>query len=207
MNIILLGAPGAGKGTQAVKICGKYNIPHISTGDILRANIKQGTEIGLKAKSYIDQGALVPDEVVIEIVKNRLSEDDCKGGYLLDGFPRTKPQAQALDEFAKTDIVLNIDIDLDILVDRLSGRRVCASCGAPYHISTYSNTKCAKCQGEVVQRQDDRPETVKARLNTYTLQTKPLIDYYFQKGLLVNVNGNQAIEEVFEDIVNVLNNK
>ncbi|HEY8419845.1 MAG TPA: adenylate kinase [Clostridia bacterium] len=207
MNIILLGAPGAGKGTQAVRICGKYNIPHISTGDILRANIKLGTEIGLKAKSYIDQGALVPDEVVIEIVKNRLNEDDCKGGYLLDGFPRTKPQAQALDEFAKIDIVLNIDIDLDILVDRLSGRRVCSSCGAPYHISTYSESKCAVCQGDVVQRPDDQPETVKARLKTYTLQTKPLIDYYAQKGLLVNINGNQDIEKVFEDVVNVLNNR
>ncbi|HEY8423658.1 MAG TPA: adenylate kinase [Clostridia bacterium] len=207
MNIILLGAPGAGKGTQAVKISQKYNIPHISTGDILRANIKQGTEIGLKAKSYIDQGALVPDEVVIEIVKNRLNEEDCKNGYLLDGFPRTKAQAQALDEFARIDVVLNIDIDLDILVERLSGRRVCASCGAPYHVTTYSGTKCAICQGDVVQRQDDQPETVKARLKTYTLQTKPLIEYYAEKNLLVNINGNQEIDKVFEDIEKVLNNK
>lgn len=204
MNIILLGAPGAGKGTQAVKISSQYNLPHISTGDILRANIKQGTEIGKKAKSYIDQGALVPDEVVIEIIKNRLNDEDCKNGYLLDGFPRTKAQAQALDEFAKIDIVLNIDIDLDILVERLSGRRVCSVCGAPYHTSTYSDTKCSICNGDVIQRQDDEPETVKARLKTYTLQTKPLIDYYAQKNLLVNIDGNQSIDDVFEDIVKVL---
>jgi adenylate kinase len=205
MNIILLGAPGAGKGSQAVKISAKYNIPHISTGDILRANIKQGTEIGKKAKSYIDQGALVPDEVVIAIVKNRLDEDDCKNGYLLDGFPRTIAQAQALDEFTKTDIVLNIDVDLDILVKRLSGRRVCSVCGAPYHISAYKETECAKCGGEVIQRQDDEPQTVKARLKTYTLQTKPLIVYYAEKGLLVNIDGNRSIDDVFEDIVKILN--
>ncbi|HHW90559.1 MAG TPA: adenylate kinase [Clostridiales bacterium] len=205
MRIILLGAPGAGKGTQAVKISTKYNIPHISTGDILRANIKQGTEIGKKAKSYIDQGALVPDEVVIEIVKNRLNEEDCKNGYLLDGFPRTVAQAQALDEFAKIDIALNIDIDLDILTKRLSGRRVCSVCGAPYHISSYNDTKCAKCGGEVIQRQDDQPQTVKARLKTYTLQTKPLIDYYADMQLLVNIDGNRAIDDVFEDIVKILN--
>lgn len=204
MNIILLGAPGAGKGTQAVKIAEKYKIPHISTGDILRKNIKEGTPVGLKAKSYIDKGALVPDEVVIEIVKDRLEQDDCKNGYLLDGFPRTKPQAQALDEFAVIDIVLNLDINLDILVDRLSGRRVCASCGATYHTSTYSADTCSQCGGKIIQRDDDLPDTIKARLKTYTLQTEPLISYYKEKNLLVDINANTNIETIFEDIVKAL---
>lgn len=204
MNIILLGAPGAGKGTQAVKIAEKYKIPHISTGDILRKNIKEGTPIGKKAKSYIDKGALVPDEVVIEIVKNRLEETDCIDGYLLDGFPRTKPQAKALDEFAAIDTVLNIDIDLNILVDRLSGRRVCSTCGATFHTSTYSNNTCSQCSGNIIQRNDDLPDTVRARLKTYTLQTQPLISYYEDKDLLVNIDGNTGIDKVFEDIVKVL---
>jgi adenylate kinase len=204
MNIILLGAPGAGKGTQAVKIAEKYKIPHISTGDILRKNIKDGTPIGLKAKAYIDKGALVPDEVVIEIVKNRLNEADCKNGYLLDGFPRTVPQAVSLDEFAKIDIVFNIDIDLNILVDRLSGRRVCASCGATYHVTSYSSEICSQCNGNIIQRNDDMPETVRARLKTYTLQTQPLISYYADKNILVNIDGNTSIDKVFEDIVEVL---
>ena len=193
MNIILLGAPGAGKGTQAVKIAEKYKIPHISTGDILRKNIKDGTPIGLKA-----------DEVVIEIVKNRLNEADCKNGYLLDGFPRTVPQAVSLDEFAKIDIVFNIDIDLNILVDRLSGRRVCASCGATYHVTSYSSEICSQCNGNIIQRNDDMPETVRARLKTYTLQTQPLISYYADKNILVNIDGNTSIDKVFEDIVEVL---
>ena len=204
MNIILLGAPGAGKGTQAVKIAEKYKIPHISTGDILRKNIKEGTPVGKKAKSYIDKGALVPDEVVIEIVKNRLEEADCQNGYLLDGFPRTKPQAKALDEFTAIDTVLNIDIDLNILVDRLSGRRVCSACGATYHTSTYSNATCSQCGGNVVQRNDDLPDTVRARLKTYTLQTQPLISYYEEKNLLINIDGNTGIDKVFEDIEKVL---
>lgn len=204
MNIILLGAPGAGKGTQAVKIAEKYKIPHISTGDILRKNIKEGTPVGKKAKSFIDQGALVPDEVVIEIVKNRLNESDCENGYLLDGFPRTKAQAQALDEIASIDTVINIDIDLNILVERLSGRRVCSSCAATYHTSTYSQNTCSQCGGKIVQRDDDLPDTVRARLKTYTLQTQPLISYYEDKKLLVNVDGNKGIDKVFEDIVKVL---
>jgi adenylate kinase len=207
MNIILLGAPGAGKGTQATRISDKYGMPHISTGDIFRANIKGGTEIGLLAKSYIDKGQLVPDEVTCKIVENRLAEDDCKRkGYLLDGFPRTIAQAQALDKFAEIDAVVNIEIDFSLLMNRLCGRRVCKECGESYHISTLNGaTKCSRCGGELYQRKDDNPETVESRLSVYTEQTAPLIDYYTKKGIILNFVGTDDPPEVlFGQIANEL---
>lgn len=201
MNIILLGAPGAGKGTQASKIAEKYNLLHISTGDIFRANIKGGTEIGKLAKSYIDAGKLVPDEVTCDIVKDRLTWDDAKSGYMLDGFPRNLSQAEALDKFAHIDLCLNIDVDPALLMDRICGRRVC-SCGESYHISTLNGaTTCAKCGKELYRRADDNPETVGARLETYFSQTAPLIDYYQAQGKLVTVkSGAGSPDEVFAQI-------
>lgn len=197
MNIILLGAPGAGKGTQATKISDRYGLPHISTGDIFRENIKNGTPIGLLAKSYTDKGQLVPDEVTCEIVKDRLAREDCKKGYLLDGFPRTIVQAEALDKFAKIDAVVNINIDFSLLMARLCGRRVCRECGESYHISTLGGaTTCARCGGELYQRKDDNPETVQSRLNVYKEQTAPLIDYYTRKGILLNFTGTDDPPEV-----------
>jgi adenylate kinase len=198
MNIILLGAPGAGKGTQATRISDKYGMPHISTGDIFRANIKGETEIGLLAKSYIDKGQLVPDEVTCKIVENRLAEEDCKKkGYLLDGFPRTIAQAEALDKFASIDAVVNIEIDFSLLMNRLCGRRVCKECGESYHVSTLNGaTKCSRCGGELYQRKDDNPETVKSRLSVYTEQTAPLIDYYTKKGIILNFVGTDDPPEV-----------
>ncbi len=191
MNIILLGAPGAGKGTQATRISDKYGMPHISTGDIFRENIKNQTEIGLLAKSYIDKGQLVPDDVTCRIVEERLSRADCREkGYLLDGFPRTIAQAEALDKFAKIDAVVNIDIDFSLLMNRLCGRRVCRECGESYHVSMLNGaTTCARCGGELYQRKDDNPETVQSRLAVYTEQTAPLIDYYKKKGVLLNFIG------------------
>jgi len=205
MNIILLGAPGAGKGTQASKIKEKFGILHISTGDIFRANIKGGTEIGKLAKSYIDAGKLVPDSVTCDIVKDRLSWDDAKHGYMLDGFPRNLYQAQELDKFAKIDLCLNIEVDEALLMDRICGRRVCA-CGESYHVSTLNGqTKCAKCGGELYQRADDNPQTVKARLDTYNTQTAPLIDYYKAQGKLKSVtSGEGSPDEVFEQVCKVL---
>ena len=205
MNIILLGAPGAGKGTQASKIKEKYGVLHISTGDIFRANIKGGTEIGKLAKSYIDAGKLVPDSVTCDIVKDRLTWDDAKNGYMLDGFPRNLYQAQELDKFAKIDLCLNIEVDEALLMDRICGRRVCA-CGESYHVSTLNGqTKCAKCGGELYQRADDNPETVKARLDTYNTQTAPLIDYYKAQGKLKSVtSGEGSPDEVFAQIVKIL---
>ena len=205
MNIILLGAPGAGKGTQAGKIAQKYNLLHISTGDIFRANIKGGTEIGKLAKSYIDAGKLVPDEVTCDIVKDRLTWDDAGAGYMLDGFPRNVYQAQELDKFAKIDLCLNIDVDEALLMDRICGRRVC-SCGESYHISTLNGaTTCAKCGGELYQRADDNPETVKTRLDTYNTQTAPLIDFYKKQGKLQSVtSGEGSPDEVFEQIKKIL---
>ena len=199
MNLILLGAPGAGKGTQAVKIAQDFSIPHISTGDIFRKNIKEGTPVGLKAKSYIDKGQLVPDEVVVEIVANRIAEDDCKNGYLLDGFPRTVAQAEELGKIAKDLLVINIDVDLDALAARLTGRRVCVECGESYHISTKKDDIC-KCGAKLIQRDDDKLETVQSRLGVYSAQTAPLIDYYTAKGYIVTVNGMQSIDEVYADI-------
>ncbi len=200
MNIILLGAPGAGKGTQASKIQDKYNLLHISTGDIFRANIKGGTEIGKLAKSYIDAGKLVPDEVTCDIVKDRLTWNDAKKGYMLDGFPRNLFQAEELDKFAHIDLCLNIDVDEALLMDRICGRRVC-SCGESYHISTLNGvTTCAKCGKELYQRADDNPETVKARLETYKTQTAPLIEYYGAQGKLATVKRRQSRYSVRTDL-------
>lgn len=201
MNIILLGAPGAGKGTQASKIAETYRLPHISTGDIFRENIKQQTPIGLLAKTFIDKGCLVPDDVTCEIVEERIEEADCKDGYMLDGFPRTLAQAEKLDEMTRIDAVVNISVDLSLLLDRLCGRRVCKDCGESYHISRLNGeTKCSRCGGELYQRKDDNPETVRNRLDVYTAQTAPLIEYYEKKGLLLNVDGNASPEEVFESV-------
>lgn len=203
MKIILLGAPGAGKGSQATKIAGEYKIAHISTGDALRANIKNGTELGKFAKSYIDKGMLVPDEVVVGIVADRIQQEDCKNGFLLDGFPRTVAQADALGKLTDVDYVIDIDVDFDIIADRISGRRMCA-CGESYHISTYGSDVCAKCGGKLYQRADDTAETVKNRLAVYAQQTAPLIDYYGKKGKLVTVDGNKTIAEVYQEVKKVL---
>ena len=212
MKIVFMGPPGAGKGTQAEKIIEKYQIPHISTGDMFRKAIKDQTELGMEAKRYMDQGALVPDHVTIGIVKDRLSESDCKSGFLLDGFPRTVDQAKALDEIltsldSKIDYVINIDVDLDILKERLTGRRICRSCGATYHRVFNPPAVagvCDKCGGELYQRKDDNEETVGNRLDVYVSQTKPLLDYYSLAGNLVNINGQQSIDLVFAEIQDVL---
>ncbi|MBR3108671.1 MAG: adenylate kinase [Clostridia bacterium] len=188
MNLIFLGPPGAGKGTMAQLLMNEVGIPQISTGDMLRQAMKAGTEMGLSAKRYIEAGELVPDEVVIGIVKDRLQAEDCKNGYILDGFPRTVPQAEALAQFAKIDVALNIALDDEVIINRLGGRRVCLKCGATYHISTLNGSDtCAACGEKLVQRKDDAPETVKNRLAVYAAQTAPLIDYYEKKGLLKTV--------------------
>ncbi len=204
MKLILLGAPGAGKGTQATRISDKYNLPHISTGDILRKNIKEGTKLGIEAKSYIDAGKLVPDEVVINIVKDRLQQADCKNGFILDGFPRTCPQAEALDKVTKIDEVINIAVDPALIVNRITGRRMCA-CGESYHISMGIGDTCPKCGSKLYQRDDDKEETVKERMQVYENQTAPLIDYYTAKGLVVDVDGGKPLNEVFEQISKVIN--
>ena len=205
MNLILMGLPGAGKGTQAEKIIEKYQIPHISTGDMFRSAIKEGTELGAKAKSFMDQGALVPDEVTVGIVRERLGKDDCKNGYLLDGFPRTLKQAEALDQLlaelnAPIDYVIHIDVPKDKLLDRLTGRRVCPTCGATYHV-IYNPPKVAeKCDVDgttLDQREDDQPETVANRIEVNLEQTQPLLDFYQGKGKLVTINGDQDINDVF----------
>ena len=200
MNLILLGAPGAGKGTQAALISEKYKLPHISTGDIFRKNIKEGTPIGLKAKAYMDKGELVPDKITVEIVRQRITEADCKNGYLLDGFPRNTAQAKALDKITKIDAVINIDVDLKLLSARLTGRRVCGACGESHHITTMKGDKCVKCGGRLIHRADDSAETVNNRLGVYEKQTAPLIEYYKNMGLLKTADGNRAIPEVFKDI-------
>lgn len=205
MNIILLGAPGAGKGTQAVQISQNYKIPHISTGDIFRKNIKEKTPVGIKAKSYIDAGKLVPDSVVIEIVKNRLSDDDCKKGWLLDGFPRTVIQAEELDKITNIDAVLNLDIDLKLLMHRLTGRRVCDFCGDSSHTDYIKNDAKCKCGGKYIQREDDKEETVKSRLKVYEEQTKPLINYYKNKGILIDIEAVKSVSEVYENVKKSLN--
>ena len=208
MKLILLGAPGAGKGTQATKIAERYNVVHISTGDIFRANLKMGTEIGLLAKSYMDKGELVPDKVTCDIVKDRLTWDDCKNGYLLDGFPRNLYQAQELDTFATIDGVVNINIDHKLLMDRLCGRRVCRECGESYHVSTLGGrTTCERCGGELYQRKDDNPETVGSRLAVYNEQTAPLIDYYTKKGIILNFTGTEAPASVLFDQIKAVLDK
>ncbi len=205
MNIIFLGPPGAGKGTQAQRICSKLGIPQISTGDILRRAIREGTEIGLKAKSFIDAGQLVPDDVVIAIVDERLTEKDCEKGYILDGFPRTVPQAEALKAIARIDAVLNLEVPDEDLISRLSGRRVCPKCGATYHLNHLDGKMdCAACGESLIQRDDDKAETVKNRLTVYHRQTAPLVAYYQEAGLLKTVSGAQGMEETFEAILKVL---
>ncbi len=212
MNIINFGPPGAGKGTQAKKMVDFYGIPQISTGDILRANVREGTELGLAAKEYMDKGELVPDEVLIGIIKNRLKEKDCEKGFILDGYPRTIPQADALatilDEINKPiDVVLNLEVPDEELVERVSGRLMCGNCGASYHRTFNPPRKegiCDVCGGELFQRDDDKEEAVKNRLTVYKRQTQPLIDYYAKKSLLVSLDGTKGIDEVFEDIKAIL---
>ena len=206
MNIILLGAPGAGKGTQATRISDAYGLPHISTGDIFRENIKNQTEIGLLAKSFIDKGQLVPDEVTCKIVESRIEKPDCQNGYMLDGFPRTIPQAEALEKITSIDLVINIVVDFGEVMERLCGRRVCKVCGESYHITTLNGSQtCARCGGELYQRKDDNPETVNSRLEVYEKQTAPLIDYYTKKGVIFNVVSDSTPEAVFEKISAKLN--
>ena len=212
MKIVMLGAPGAGKGTQAKMIADKYQIPHISTGDIFRANISNGTELGKKAKTYMDQGLLVPDELVVDLVVDRVQQDDCKKGFILDGFPRTIPQAEALTEALKklgekVDFAINVEVPDENIVKRMSGRRACVSCGSTYHI-VYNPTKvegvCDKCGNELILREDDKPETVKKRLDVYHEQTQPLIEYYTNEGVLVEVDGTKDMKDVFSAIVDIL---
>lgn len=212
MRLVLLGPPGVGKGTQASSIVKKYDIPHISTGDIFRENIKNGTALGITAKEYMDKGLLVPDELVVSIVKDRLSKDDCKEGFLLDGFPRTVEQAEALDSELsqmgiKLDKVVNIDADEGILIERVTGRRICKTCGATYHINNMPPKVEGICdidQGTLYQRDDDKVETVKTRIQVYLKQTQPLIKYYKDKGLILDVDGTRPIDEVFKTIVDSL---
>lgn len=212
MKIIMLGAPGAGKGTQAKKIAAKYGIPHISTGDIFRANIKNGTELGKKAKTYMDQGLLVPDDLVVDLVVDRVNQDDCAKGYVLDGFPRTIPQAEALDKALaamdqKMDYAIDVEVPDENIVKRMGGRRACVGCGATYHLE-YAPTKsegiCDVCGKELILRDDDKPETVQKRLNVYHEQTQPLIDYYANAGILKTVDGTVDINDVFQAIVSIL---
>ena len=209
MKIVMLGAPGAGKGTQAIKIAEKYGLPHISTGDIFRYNIKNNTELGLKAKEYMDKGQLVPDELTVSILLDRVAKDDCANGYILDGYPRTIPQAEVLEEALKKlgeniDFAVNVVVPDENIIERMSGRRTCPNCGETYHI-IYNNTKaegvCDKCSGDLIQRPDDLPETVKKRLAVYAAQTKPLIDYYKSSNLYIEVDGQQDMDSVFNAIV------
>lgn len=215
MRLILLGPPGAGKGTQAANIVDKYHVPHISTGDIFRKNIKEGTALGKEAKAFMDRGELVPDTLVNEIVADRLREEDCKAGFLLDGFPRTVAQAEALDQVLATmecslNHVVNIQVDPNLLVERAVGRRICRDCGATYHIS-FNPSKvegvCDKCSGELYQRSDDNEETVSNRVRVYVEETSPLVDYYTTKGIILNLDGEKAIDTVFEDICRALGSK
>ena len=212
MKIIMLGAPGAGKGTQAKLIAEKYGIPHISTGDIFRANIKEGTDLGKEAKEYMDKGLLVPDELVCDLVKDRVQQDDCKNGYLLDGFPRTVYQAENFDKYLKDSgeelsVVLNIQAPFEDLFNRAAGRRVCKQCGKTYNvISLPPKTEgiCDECGGELIHRTDDQPDTVRNRLKVYEDQTSPLVEYYTESGKIANVDGNRPIPEVFEEICALL---
>lgn len=212
MKIIMLGAPGAGKGTQAKMIAEKCGIPHISTGDIFRANIKNGTELGAKAKEYMDKGLLVPDELVCDLVVDRIQQADCEKGYILDGFPRTIPQAEALEAALnaieqKLDYTIDIDVPDENIINRMSGRRACVGCGATYHVvfnPTKVEGKCDVCGESLILRDDDKPETVKKRLDVYHTQTQPLIDFYSARKVLVEVDGTQSMDKVFEDIMKIL---
>lgn len=205
MNVIFLGPPGAGKGTQAQIVCRKLGIPQVSTGDMLRAAIAAKTPTGLKAKEYMDKGQLVPDEVVINIVKERLAEDDCRKGYILDGFPRTVEQAKALAAFAKIDAVIDLEVPDEVLVKRLSGRRVCPVCGAPYHVDRLNGETTCKADGTtLIQRDDDKAETVLSRLQVYHQKTAPLIDHYKAEGLLRTIGGGLSLEEISEEIFRTL---
>lgn len=212
LKIVLLGPPGAGKGTQAKLISEKYSIPHISTGDIFRKNISEKTKLGVEAKRYMDNGQLVPDQVTIDIVKDRLSKDDCKEGFLLDGFPRTVKQAEALDEFLnenhnKIDAALLIDVEEKFILERMTGRRVCPSCGASYHIRFNPpkvEGKCDACGSDLIQRKDDTEATVKERLDVYNQQTQPLVDYYKNQNTLLKVEGTKEINQVFDEICDAL---
>ena len=212
MKIVMLGAPGAGKGTQAKMIAEKYGIPHVSTGDIFRANIKNGTELGKEAKQYMDQGKLVHDELTVKILLDRVAQDDCKNGYVLDGFPRTIPQANVLDEALtklgdKIDYAINVDVPDENIINRMGGRRACVACGATYHV-VYNAPKtegiCDVCGKELIIRDDDQPETVKNRLNVYHEQTQPLIDFYTKKGVIAEVDGTKDMKDVFDAIVAIL---
>ena len=212
MKIIMLGAPGAGKGTQAKQLADKYSIPHISTGDIFRANIKEGTDLGKKAKEYMDAGALVPDELVCDLVVDRIQKDDCENGFILDGFPRTIPQAEALTDAlsaigSSMDYAIDVDVPDENIITRMGGRRACLNCGATYHIVNIPPKKegiCDRCGEPIVLRDDDQPETVKKRLDVYHAQTQPLIDYYQKQGILKSVDGTQPMDAVFEAIVKVV---
>ena len=212
MKIIMLGAPGAGKGTQAKMIADKYGVPHVSTGDIFRANIKNGTELGMEAKKYMDQGLLVPDELTVKILLDRVAQEDCRNGYVLDGFPRTIPQAEVLDKALsdlgdKIDYAIDVDVPDSHIVSRMSGRRACLNCGATYHVVAIPPKQegiCDACGKELVLRDDDKPETVQKRLDVYHEQTQPLIDYYNKQGILQTVDGTQPMEDVFANIVSIL---
>ena len=212
MKIIMLGAPGAGKGTQAKRIAEKWQIPHISTGDIFRMNIKNGTELGMEAKKYMDQGLLVPDELVVKILLDRVAQSDCKNGYVLDGFPRTIPQAEVLDAELeklgeKIDYAIDVDVPDENIINRMSGRRACITCGATYHIEHIppkTEGICDKCNSDLILRDDDKPETVKNRLSVYHEQTQPLIDFYSKKGVLQSVDGTKDMNDVFSAIVDIL---
>ncbi|MDR2888621.1 MAG: adenylate kinase [Lachnospiraceae bacterium] len=212
MKIIMLGAPGAGKGTRAAMIADYFNIPHISTGDIFRANIKNGTQLGMEAKGFMDQGLLVPDELTVKILLDRVAADDCREGYILDGFPRTIPQAEVLDQELvkmgdKVDYAIDVDVPDDVIIDRMSGRRACLKCGATFHIAHVPPKQegiCDKCGAELIQRADDAPETVKNRLTVYHEQTQPLIDFYQGKGILKQVSGTGAVKDALQDMLAVL---
>lgn len=209
MRLVLLGGPGAGKGTQAVILSHRFSVPHISTGDIFRSNIKEGTLLGKKAGEFIDKGLLVPDDLTVDIVKQRLAKDDCKQGFILDGFPRTVMQAEYLDNYLKNegeplDAVLEIDVSDEVIVRRLSGRRICPSCGAIYHIAKMEGNACTLCKKELIQRQDDNEVTIKKRLHTYHSQTKPLIEYYINKGLLIKADGDKDPKDIADFLTNAL---